>query len=59
MLADQSRSLEDGDVLLDRREAHRVVAGELEDALLGADRTADDVAARVIREGGKEAVEVR
>jgi hypothetical protein len=34
------------------------VAGELEDALLGADRTADDVAARVIREGGEHAVEV-
>jgi hypothetical protein len=35
------------------------MAGQLEDALLGADRAADDVAACVIREGGEHAVEVR
>ena len=53
----QPGPLENGDVLLDRREADWVVAGELEDALLGADRAADNVAARVIRESGEEAVE--
>jgi hypothetical protein len=35
------------------------MAGQLEDALLGADRAADDVAACVIREGGEHAVEAR
>jgi hypothetical protein len=35
------------------------MAGQLEDALLGADRAADDVAARVIREGGEQAIGVR
>src|SRR3989442_14636472 len=57
LLRDQACALENRDVLLDRREAHRVMAGQLEDALLGADRAADDVAARVIREGGEHAVE--
>src|SRR5438270_5523402 len=58
LLGDQAGALEDGDVLLDRREAHRVVAGQLDDALLGADRAADDVAPRVIRERAEHAVEV-
>jgi hypothetical protein len=35
------------------------MAGQLEDALLGADRAADDIAACVIREGGEHGVEVR
>jgi hypothetical protein len=34
------------------------MAGQLEDALLGADRPANDVAARGIGEGGEQAVEV-
>jgi hypothetical protein len=45
-------------VLLDRGKANGVVAGQLEDALLGADCPADDVAARVIGEGGEYSVEV-
>src|SRR5207247_11468934 len=56
---DQACALENRDVLLDRREAHLVMAGQLEDALLGADRPADDVAACVIPEGGEHAVEVQ
>src|SRR5919206_877859 len=52
LLGDQAGPLEDGDVLLDRGEAHGVMAGQLDDALLGADRAADDVAARAVREGG-------
>jgi hypothetical protein len=59
MLGDQSCALENRDMLLDRREAHRVMAGQLEDALLSADRAADDVAACVISEGGEDGVEVR
>src|SRR5712671_4149228 len=59
LLRDQACALENCDVLLDRREAHRVMAGQLEDALLGADRAADDVAACAIPEGGEHAVEVR
>jgi hypothetical protein len=35
LLADQAGAFEDGDVLLDRREAHGVVAGEFADALVG------------------------
>jgi hypothetical protein len=35
------------------------MAGQLEDALLGADRAADDIAACVIREGGEHGVEFR
>jgi hypothetical protein len=34
------------------------MAGQLEDALLGGDRAADDIAACVIREGGEQGVEV-
>jgi hypothetical protein len=43
MLADEAGAFEDGDVLLDRREAHRVVLGQLCDALLAVDRPAHDV----------------
>jgi hypothetical protein len=35
------------------------MAGQLEDALLGADRAANDIAPCVIREGGEHGVEVR
>src|SRR5712692_1376990 len=58
LLCNQAGAFEDGDVLLDRREAHRVVSGQLDDALLGADRAADDVAPRVIGERAERAVEV-
>src|SRR5207302_2842590 len=58
LLRDQAGPLENCDMLLDRREAHRVVAGQLEDALLSVDRPADDVAPRVIRQGAEHAVEV-
>src|SRR5256885_11307768 len=59
LLRDQAGALENRDVLLDRREAHRVMVGQLEDALFSAERAPDDVAARVIGEGGEHAVEVR
>src|SRR3954453_21799716 len=58
LLGDQAGALEDGDVLLDRREAHGGVVGQLDDALLGADRAAGDVAPRVIGERAEHAVEV-
>src|ERR687885_1514138 len=58
LLRDQAGPFEDRDVLLDRREAHRVMAGQLDDALLGADRAANDVAPRVIGERAEHAVEV-
>src|SRR5262249_1268370 len=51
-------AFEDRDVLLDRCEAHRVVAGQLDDALLGLDGAADDVAPRVIGQSAEHAVEV-
>src|SRR5437667_10448980 len=58
LLGDQAGTFEDGDMLLNRREAHWVVAGQLDDALLGADRAADDVAPRVIGERAEHTVEV-
>ena len=58
LLGDQAGPLEHGDVLLHRREAHRVVAGQLDDALLGIDRAADDVAPRGIGERAEQAVDV-
>jgi hypothetical protein len=51
--------LEDRDVLLDRREAHGVVTGQLGDPLLAVDRTAHDVAAGVVRQGAEHAIEIR
>ena len=45
-------------MLLHRREAHRVVAGELGDALLAVDRAANDVAPRGIGQRAEDAVEV-
>src|SRR5438445_13096808 len=58
LLGDQAGPFQDGDVLLNRCEAHRVMAGELHNALVGADRAADDVAPRVIGERAEHAVEV-
>ena len=58
LLGDQPGPLEDRDVLLHRREAHRVVAGQLCDALLAVDRAAHDVAPGVVRQGAEHAVEV-
>src|SRR5258708_31673593 len=58
LLGDQAGAFEDGDVLLNRGEAHRVVAGQLDDALLGADGAADDVAPRLIGQRAEHAVEV-
>ena len=46
------------DVFLHCREAHRVVAGQLGDALLAVDRAAHDVAAGVVRQRAEHAVEV-
>jgi len=48
LFGNQPSPLEDGDVLLDGGEAHRVVAGKLDDARVGSDRAAHDVAASVI-----------
>ena len=58
LLGDQAGPLEDRDVLLHGREAHRVVAGQLGDALLAVDRPADDVAPRGVGQGAEHAVEV-
>src|SRR5207253_3523832 len=43
---------------LNRREAHRVVARQLEDAHVGSDCAAHDVAPRVVGERAEHAVEV-
>ena len=45
-------------MLLHRREAHGVVAGQLGDAFLGVDRAAHDVPAGMVRQGTEHAVEV-
>ena len=58
LLRDQPGPLEDRDVLLHRREAHRVVARQLGDPLLPVDRAAHDVAAGVVGQGAEHAVEV-
>src|SRR4030095_15646345 len=58
MLADEAGPLEDGDVLLDRREAHRVVGGQLGHALLSVDRAAHDVTPGGVRECAENAVVV-
>src|SRR5262249_22935797 len=58
LFGNQAGPLENGDVLLDGREAHRVVAGELDDALVGGDRAAHDVAASVVRKSAEHAIEV-
>ena len=59
LLSDQAGPLENGHVLLDGGKAHRVVRGDLRDALLPRYRSADDVASRRVSEGGEDAVEVR
>ena len=58
LLGDQAGPLEDGDVLLHRREAHRVVAGQLGDALLAVDRPAHDVPPGGITQRAEDAVVV-
>ena len=58
VLADQAGPLEHGDVLLHRREAHRVVAGQLGDALLAVDRAAHDVTPGGIAQCAEDAVVV-
>ena len=58
LLGDQAGPLEDRDVLLHGREAHRVVAGQLGDALLAVDRPADDVAPGGVGQRAEDAVEV-
>ena len=45
-------------MLLHRRETHRVVPGQLGDALLAGDRPEDDVAPRGIGQRGENAVSV-
>ena len=55
-LVDQARPLEDGDVLLDGREAHGVVPGQLGDALVPTQGTEHDVAPRGVRQGGEHDV---
>jgi len=54
----QASTLEDGDVLLNGREAHRVVAGEFDDPFLGSDRATDDVTAGMVGESAEHAIEV-
>ena len=58
LLGDQAGPLEHGDVLLHRREAHRVVPGQLGDALAAVQRPQDDVAPGGIRQGGEDVVGV-
>ena len=45
-------------MLLHGREAHRVMPGQLDDALLAIDRPADDVPSSGVREGAEHPVEV-
>ena len=58
-LGDEAGSFQDGDVLLDRGEAHRVAAGQRGHGLLGVHDPDDDVATRRIGEGREDAVHVR
>ena len=57
-LGDQAGPLEHCDVLLDRREAHGVVPGQLGDALAAAERPQDDVAPGGIGQRGEDVVGV-
>jgi len=57
-LRDQPGPLEDRDVLLHGREAHRVVPRQVRDTLVAGDRPADDVAPRGVRQGAEHVVEV-
>src|SRR3712207_4787505 len=58
VLADEAGPLEDGDVLLHCREAHRVVGGQLGYALLPVDRAAHDVPPGGIAQCAEDAVVV-
>jgi hypothetical protein len=58
LLGDEAGALEHGDVLLDRCKAHRVVPGQLDDALTTVEGPHDDIAPGRIREGGKDVVGV-
>src|SRR5688572_21393860 len=58
VLADEAGPLEDRNVLLHRREAHRVVAGQLGHALLPVDRPAQDVAPGGVTQCPEDAVVV-
>jgi dihydrofolate reductase len=58
VLADQACTLEHCDVFLDRREAHRVVAGELGDTFPPINRAPDDVTTGDVRKRAKDAVKV-
>ncbi len=56
LLGDEPGSLEHGDVLLHRRKAHGVVAGQLCDTLAAVQRPQDDVTPGRIGEGGEDLV---
>ena len=58
LLGDEAGPLEHGDVLLDGREAHRVVPGQLGDALIATERPQDDVAPGGVRQCGEDVVGV-
>jgi hypothetical protein len=58
VLGDKAGALEDGDVLLHRGEAHRVVRGQLGHTLLPFDRPADDVPAGWVTQCAKDEVVV-
>jgi hypothetical protein len=58
VFADETRPLEDRDVLLHRREAHRVMGGQLGHALLAVDRAAHDVTPGGVTQCAEDAVVV-
>ncbi len=58
LLGDEAGPFEHGDVLLHRREAHRVVPGQLGDALAAVERAQDDVAPGGIGQGGEDVIGV-
>ena len=58
VLGDEAGPLEDRDLLLHRREAHRVVRGQLGHAFLSIDHAAHDVAAGGVTQCAKDAVVV-
>ena len=56
VLGDQAGPLEHGDVLLNGREAHRVVPGELGDTLRAVERAADDVPPGGVGQGREDEI---
>ena len=58
LLGDQAGPLEHGDVLLHGREAHRVVPGQLCDALIAVQGAQHDVAPGGVGKGGEHLVGV-